>query len=38
MATPSNALAYRGLSYTTATNGVILNSFIPVMLIAAAPQ
>ena len=29
-----NALAYVGLDYTTATNGVILNSFIPVMIIA----
>jgi drug/metabolite transporter (DMT)-like permease len=29
-----NALAYTGLNYTTATNGVILNSFIPVMIIA----
>ncbi|MBK7794459.1 MAG: DMT family transporter [Betaproteobacteria bacterium] len=29
-----NALAYAGLNYTTATNGVILNSFIPVMIIA----
>ena len=29
-----NALAYVGLNYTTATNGVILNSFIPVMIIA----
>jgi drug/metabolite transporter (DMT)-like permease len=29
-----NALAYIGLNYTTATNGVILNSFIPVMIIA----
>lgn len=28
-----NALAYIGLNYTTATNGVILNSFIPVMII-----
>ena len=28
-----NALAYAGLNYTTATNGVILNSFIPVMII-----
>lgn len=28
-----NALAYLGLNYTTATNGVILNSFIPVMII-----
>jgi len=29
-----NALAYLGLHYTTATNGVILNSFIPVMIVA----
>jgi drug/metabolite transporter (DMT)-like permease len=29
-----NALAYLGLNYTTATSGVILNSFIPVMIIA----
>lgn len=29
-----NALAYIALNYTTATNGVILNSFIPVMIIA----
>ena len=29
-----NALAYLGLRYTTAVNGVILNSFIPVMIIA----
>jgi len=29
-----NALAYHGLNYTTATNGVILNSFIPVMIVA----
>ena len=29
-----NALAYVGLNYTTATNGVILNSTIPVMIIA----
>jgi drug/metabolite transporter (DMT)-like permease len=28
-----NALAYIGLNYTTATNGVILNSFIPIMII-----
>jgi len=28
-----NSLAYLGLNYTTATNGVILNSFIPVMII-----
>jgi len=31
-----NALAYLGLHYTTATNGVILNSFIPVMIVAIA--
>jgi drug/metabolite transporter (DMT)-like permease len=29
-----NALAYAGLNYTSATNGVILNSFIPVLIIA----
>lgn len=29
-----NGLAYVGLNYTTATNGVILNSFIPVMIVA----
>jgi len=29
-----NALAYLGLNYTTATNGLILNSFIPVMIVA----
>jgi len=29
-----NALAYLGLNYTSATNGVILNSFIPVLIIA----
>jgi len=29
-----NALAYIALNYTTATNGVILNSFIPMMIIA----
>lgn len=29
-----NALAYIGLNFTTATNGVILNSFIPMMIIA----
>ena len=29
-----NALAYLGLNYTTATNAVILNSCIPVMIIA----
>ncbi len=29
-----NALAYLGLNYTTAINGVILNSFIPVMIVA----
>ncbi|MEP7208311.1 MAG: DMT family transporter [Casimicrobiaceae bacterium] len=28
-----NALAYLGLNYTTATNGVILNSSIPIMII-----
>jgi len=28
-----NAVAYLGLNYTTATNGVILNSFIPVMIV-----
>ncbi len=28
-----NALAYLGLNYTTATNALILNSFIPVMVI-----
>ena len=28
-----NAFAYVGLQYTTATNGVILNSAIPVMII-----
>ncbi len=28
-----NALSYLGLNYTTATNGVILNSFIPMMII-----
>ena len=28
-----NSLAYLGLRYTTATNGVILNSFIPVMIV-----
>jgi drug/metabolite transporter (DMT)-like permease len=28
-----NALAYLGLGYTTAMNGVILNSFIPVMIV-----
>ncbi|MEO8508037.1 MAG: DMT family transporter [Betaproteobacteria bacterium] len=28
-----NCLAYLGLNYTTATNGVILNSFIPVMIV-----
>ena len=28
-----NALSYLGLNYTTATNGVILNSFIPVMIV-----
>lgn len=29
-----NALAYLGMQTTTATNGVILNSFIPVMIVA----
>ena len=29
-----NALAYLGLNYTTAMNGVILNSFIPIMIIS----
>lgn len=29
-----NGLAYLGLNYTTATNALILNSFIPVMIIA----
>jgi len=29
-----NALSYLGLNYTTATNAVILNSFVPVMIIA----
>ncbi|MBS0326339.1 MAG: DMT family transporter [Proteobacteria bacterium] len=29
-----NALAYLGLRYTTATNGVILNSFIPILIVA----
>jgi drug/metabolite transporter (DMT)-like permease len=29
-----NALAYLALNYTTATSGLILNSFIPVMIIA----
>ncbi|GMU71903.1 MAG: DMT family transporter [Betaproteobacteria bacterium PRO3] len=28
-----NALAYLGLNFTTATNGLILNSFIPVMIV-----
>jgi drug/metabolite transporter (DMT)-like permease len=28
-----NGLAYLGLNYTTATNGVILNSFIPILII-----
>jgi drug/metabolite transporter (DMT)-like permease len=28
-----NSLAYLGLRFTTATNGVILNSFIPVMIV-----
>ena len=29
-----NALVFLSLNYTTATNGLILNSFIPVMIIA----
>lgn len=29
-----NGLAYLGLNYTTATNGVILNSFVPIMIVA----
>ncbi len=29
-----NALTYFGLNYTTATNAVILNSFIPIMIVA----
>ncbi len=29
-----NAFAYLGLNYTSATNGVILNSFIPAMIVA----
>jgi drug/metabolite transporter (DMT)-like permease len=29
-----NALAYVGLQYTTATNGLLLNSFIPVAIVA----
>jgi drug/metabolite transporter (DMT)-like permease len=28
-----NVFAYAGLQYTTATNGVILNSFVPIMII-----
>ena len=31
-----NALAYLGLNHTTAVNGVVLNSFIPVMIVAIA--
>ncbi len=31
-----NALVYLALNYTSATNGVLLNSFIPVMIIAMA--
>lgn len=31
-----NALAYLGLNYTTVTNGVILNSFTPLMIVALA--
>ena len=30
-----NAFAYAGLQYTTATNGVILNSSVPIMIIVA---
>jgi drug/metabolite transporter (DMT)-like permease len=29
-----NALTYIGLQYTTATNGVLLNSFIPIVIVA----
>jgi drug/metabolite transporter (DMT)-like permease len=35
-ATLQNGLAYVGLNFTTATNGVILNSFIPVMIVACS--
>jgi drug/metabolite transporter (DMT)-like permease len=31
-----NALAYVGLQYTTAINGLLLNSFVPVVIIAVA--
>lgn len=31
-----NTLAYFGLQYTTATNGVLLNSFIPIVIIGLA--
>jgi drug/metabolite transporter (DMT)-like permease len=31
-----NSLAYIGLNFTTATNGVLLNSFVPVMIPAIA--
>lgn len=31
--TAYNTLAYLGLQYTTATNGVLLNSFIPIVII-----
>ncbi|MBS0319761.1 MAG: DMT family transporter [Proteobacteria bacterium] len=31
--TIQNGLAYLGLNFTTATNGVILNSFIPVLIV-----
>ena len=31
-----NALAYIGLTHTTATNGVLLNSFCPILIIAFA--
>jgi drug/metabolite transporter (DMT)-like permease len=34
--TVQNGLGYLGLNYTTATNGVILNSFIPVLIVAFA--
>jgi drug/metabolite transporter (DMT)-like permease len=30
---PYNVFTYMGLQYTTATNGVILNSFVPIMII-----
>jgi drug/metabolite transporter (DMT)-like permease len=34
--TAYNTLAYFGLQFTTATNGVLLNSFIPIVIIALA--